>query len=218
VRTVRDSRPPLLDGILPKSSCFPQNPSFFHHPTPTSYTPFLRARAVLLAFPIRTPKPYFFHSNHPPSQHSWAPTSALRFCYCLFNFTWARDYLGPSVICFYRHVRTNERFNFTQVTKKEQEKNKIVTKWFFFFNDISLYLPTTNGNRLEVVFLCQLARWQPHAPYFRSCMYNLYMSPPLLLLSDLAQVCTYIHEFALLNRIYSVYKNCSKVCWYNLYG
>jgi hypothetical protein len=28
----------------------------------------------------------------------------------------------------------------------------------FFFNDISLYPPTTNGNRLEVVFLCQLAR------------------------------------------------------------
>lgn len=122
-----------LDGILPKSSCFPQNPSFFSHPTPDvlrAAVP-VRAREVLscrLSYIIRTLKPYTFSTRLPPA----SPTSTMRFCYCLFSFTRARDYLGPSVICFYRHVRTNERFNFTRVKNKKKKRGQKNTKRFFF--------------------------------------------------------------------------------------
>lgn len=81
-----------------------------------------------------------------------------------------------------------------------------------FFNDISLYPPTTNGNRLEVVFLCQLARWQPYTVL--SFVYNLchlhccWTQPKHMCIYTVYTYYTYTYEykFAQPNRIYSVEK------------
>lgn len=112
-------------------------PATSHHPK-FFEPPFLcaHARGPRLAFPILYTHPktlYFLHSPLPPT----SPTPELYFCYCLFSFTRARDYLGPSVICFYRHVRTNERFNFTRVKNNEKKQKK--TKRFFFNYIVILY-------------------------------------------------------------------------------
>jgi len=76
----------------------------------------------------------------------------------------------------------------------------------FYFNDISLYPPTTNGNRLEVVFLCQLARRQPHIVL--SFVYIIYIRRLHCYCCRTWPKCIYtcMEKFARPNRIYSVEK------------
>jgi len=61
-----------------------------------------------------------------------------------------------------------------------------------FFSMTSRYI---HQRRMEIVWRwCFYVNSLVDSPtsYFRSCIYNLYTSPPLLLLSDLAKVCIYI--------------------------
>jgi len=105
-RTARDSRGALqLDGILPKSSCFPQNPSFFsHHFPPRRPSSRARARSSWLFPYIRTPKPYILSPLQPPAR------AAFLLLPIQFYAGTRLPCRAVSVICFYRHVRTNEWF------------------------------------------------------------------------------------------------------------
>lgn len=123
-------------AVLCSSTEYYRNPLVFHRtlrffspprPAPTSIAlPILRAGArSYWLFPyIRTPKPYTFST---PTTH---PPCAAFLLLPIQFYAGTRLPWAVSVICFYRHVRTNERFNFTLVKKKWKRQKK--TKWSFF--------------------------------------------------------------------------------------
>lgn len=119
-----------IAAVLCSSTEYYRNPLVFHRtlrffspprPAPTSFAPMnLRAGArSYWLFPyIRTPKPYTFST---PTTH---PPSAAFLLLPIQFYAGTRLPWAVSVICFYRHVRTNERFNFTRVKKKMKKAGK----------------------------------------------------------------------------------------------
>lgn len=126
--SARTSRTTMAMTGCPASAQYYRNPLVFHRPF---YTFFFRPlhhyhARVPAPPPYRTPG---FPTKVSPSERlSLIPT--LCFYCCLFSITQARDYL-QSVICFYRHVRTNERFNFTRIKKIIWKITKSLPKDFF---------------------------------------------------------------------------------------